>query len=203
MTKVGNQRETINSYMYDVPLVDLNGKVWCISACGIDEATSPVGKVNCQTLVQHFPRLAGSHFWRPHGAIELLIGIDHCSLLPQVIESTENLQLMQNSLGVTNLSTHTRVRINHVNVKEYQYIESVINSRTKDDLENFFSIGSLGISCSPICSGCKCGNCVPEKKDFSLREEHEMELIMKGLQHDDDAKQWTVCYPWVKVKFAK
>lgn len=135
--------------MYDIPLVDLNRKIWCISACGIDEVTSPVGKVNCQTLVQHFPRLAGSHFWRPHGAIDLLIGIDHCSLLPQVIESTENLQLMQNSfgyvlrrshssLGVTNLSTYTRVRINHVNVKEYQYIEPVVNSRTKDDLENFF-----------------------------------------------------------------
>lgn len=39
---------------------------------------------------------------------------------------------------------------------------------------------------------------MPGNKDFSLREEREMELIMKGLQYDDDAKQWTVCYPWVK-----
>ena len=120
ITKVGNQKETVNSHMYDVPLVDLDGNTWCISACGIDEVTSPVEEVNYQTLIQHFPRLVDSHFWRPHGTIDLLIGIDHCGLLPQVIESTENLRLMKNSfgyvlrgshpsLGVANMSTHTHM----------------------------------------------------------------------------------------------
>lgn len=209
ITKVGNQKETLNSYMYDVPLVDLAGNAWCVSACGIDEVTAPVEEVNHQTLVRHFPRLAGSHFWRPHGTIDLLVGIDHCGLLPQVVETNGNLQLMENSfgyvlrgshpsLGVANMSTLTHVRINHVSVKDYQYIEPVIKSRTKEDLEYFFSIESLGISCSPKCSGCKCGNCAHGNKDFSLKEEREMELITKGLQYDEDSKQWTVCYPWVK-----
>lgn len=209
ITKVGNQKETVKSHMYDVPLEDLEGNTWCISACGIDEVTAPVKEVNHQLLVQHFPRLAGSHFWRPHGNIDLLIGIDHCGLLPQVVETVGNLQLMQNSfgyvlrgshpsLGAANMSALTSVQINHANVKDYQYIEPVAKSRTKDDLEYFFSIERLGISCSPKCSGCKCGNCAYGNKDYSLKEEREMELIKKGLQYDDESKQWTVCYPWVK-----
>ncbi|MPC10934.1 hypothetical protein E2C01_003578 [Portunus trituberculatus] len=42
ITKVGNQKETVNSRMYDVPFVDLEGNACCISACGIDELTASV-----------------------------------------------------------------------------------------------------------------------------------------------------------------
>ena len=63
---------------------------------------------------------------------------------------------------------------------------------------DFFSMESLGISCSPACGSCKCGKCHPGAKNMTLLEEKELELIKKGLKFDSDKGRWVAKYPWIK-----
>ena len=63
-------------------------------------------------------------------------------------------------------------------------------------LDNFFNSESLGVSCTPNCGSCRCGNCALGSSQNSTKEQKELELIEKGLSIDDCV--WTVKYPWVK-----
>ena len=51
-------------------------------------------------------------------------------------------------------------------------------------VEDFSSIESLGVSCTPSCGNCKCGKCHPGAKNMTLIEEKELNLIKKGLTFD-------------------
>ena len=57
ITKVGNSLETVASKEYVVPVVDMYGVEWKITACGIDEITAPVDKVNMSVVSRLFHSL--------------------------------------------------------------------------------------------------------------------------------------------------
>ena len=61
---------------------------------------------------------------RPHGFVELLLGLDYCILLPNVIKTVGDLQLLRNQFGYTIRGYHPLVgsissndeNIYHVNI---------------------------------------------------------------------------------------
>ncbi|XP_068200399.1 uncharacterized protein [Palaemon carinicauda] len=209
ITKVGNKTETVSSKEYTVPVVDIYGVKWEIIACGIDEITTPVEKVDMNVVSCLFKSLNGLHISRPFGVIHLLIGIDYCVLMPQVIETNGNLQLMLNQFGYVvrgfhpQLTSHcyqsnVSVRINHIDITDVNEITSVPRKTIKDVLDNYLSIESLGTSCYPKCSGCKCGNCTPGQSNCTVKEERELAQISHGLSFDSAKNRWSVAYPWVR-----
>lgn len=190
LTKVGNSMGTIASKEYVVPIVE-----WEITACGIDEIITPVNEVNMTAVSKLFHCLRNYPITRPHGEIHLLIGIDYCSLMPQVLETNGNLQLMHNRFGYVVRGSHPHltfhgsqpgvsVGINHMKIANFDEISSSPKKTVKEDLDSYFNIENLGVSCYPKCSGCKCGNCTPGQKNYSLKEERELALITEGLVFD-------------------
>ena len=207
ITKVGNSLETVSSKEYVVPVIDQDGVKWEITACGIDEITAPIDEINMNVVSTLFQSLKDCPITRPHGGIHLLIGIDYCNLMPQVAETNGNLQLMQNQFGYVVRGSHPRlsfsgsrpsVRINHMKIADFNDISPSPKQTIKENLDSYFRIENLGVSCHPKCSGCKCGNCTPGQKNCSLKEERELALITKGLVFDTANSRWVVSYPWLK-----
>ena len=68
----------------------------------------------------------------------------------------------------------------------------------KVNMEDFYNIEALGVQCKPKCGGCKCGKCSLGAKDYTIKEERELELIERNLTFNSDDSTWTVEYPWIK-----
>ena len=142
----------------------------------------------------------------------MLIGLDNTLLLPRVIDSVDNLQLLQNRYGYVLRGSHpaiiandppmnTHVSIYHVNIKTVNEINIASSKSVKDDIERYFDIENLGISCVPKCGSCRCGKCAPGNQDYSLKEERELKLITEGLSYDKANLKWSCRYPWIKAPF--
>ena len=140
----------------------------------------------------------------------MLIGVDSCTMMPTVVKTVGNCQLLENQFGycirgsfeTTNIideNATTTIRINHANI-ESQLDEIKIEShkQTVNELEEFFRIESLGIKYAPKCGSCRCGKCLTGTHNFTLKEERELAMIRDGLSYDKQRKTFTIDYPWVK-----
>lgn len=99
LTKVGAQTEEGESNVYKLRLRDKFGRERIIDACGISEITAESREVN----LTPFAHMFGVQEWqltRPSGRIELLIDSDYHTLLPHVIETVHNVQLIANDFGL-------------------------------------------------------------------------------------------------------
>ena len=68
----------------------------------------------------------------------------------------------------------------------------------KANVEDFYNIENLGIECKPSCGGCKWGRCPIGSKEYSIKEERELELIDKNLEYDYQDGRWIAEYSWIK-----
>lgn len=210
VTKVGNECNKFETLEYDVPLCDRHGVTHVVRACGISEVTSEMCQVDT-TGVASLLGVRSSDIERPYGKIDMLVGSDYCGLLPSVVHTVGNLQLMHGPFGYcirgshpllkvksTN-NTHVCVRINHVAGISYVndlFVEPKASVTSR--LDDFFSVENLGTYCIPKCGSCKCGKCPVGSNKYSIKEERELSLITQGLTHDPMTKRWTASYPWIK-----
>ena len=211
VTKVGGMTEKLHSREYTIPLVDLYGKVRHITAYGIEHITSAICKVDLTKVVALFRNITVADLDRPEGDIDLLIGTDWCNLMPVVESTVGNLQLMKNMFGYCIRGSHPlvrfeshrdyafTVRVNHATSFLHPTALSVEEtSKVTLNLERFFEIEALGTYCVPRCGACKCGSCAIGDKNYSIKEERELDMINAGLAYNKDKKIWTAEYPWVK-----
>ena len=97
------------------------------------------------------------------------IGIDCCAILPQVVDTVENLQLMKNQFGYCIRRYHNeckneapsiqQVKIDSGTIYNINNISVDTVSDLKRKLDEYFTVDNLGASCVPKCGGCKCGKC--------------------------------------------
>ena len=87
----------------------MDGKIWNVTAYGIESITSSVCEVDFTKVAELFEGITVSDLDRPSD-IDLLIGIDWCNLMPQVVSSVGNLQLMQNMFGYCIRGSHPLVK---------------------------------------------------------------------------------------------
>lgn len=144
---------------------------------------------------------------RPEGPIDILLGIDHCELLPEVVQTQGKLQLLKNSfiyclrgLQRNNYEGcklgHVIVRTNHAAVGiPVNDILTESGSGVSVKLNKFFALESVGTECHPKCPKCLCRNC-PEST-HSMKEERQLALIEKGLRYDAERREWIPSYPWL------
>ena len=132
--KVGNVIERVKSKCYNLLLSDLNGFIHNIKVCGLDQITSSQGFVNMYNIAQLFqidPKLIE----RPQGKVELLIGVDNCSIMPQVINYKNYLQLLENCFGYCVRGIMNESQSNQVNHITFHLNHVVCNSSTDIQIE--------------------------------------------------------------------
>ena len=163
ITKVGNVTEWTRSKEYVLPLTDLEGKVWEIRVYGMNEVTADVGHVDIERVVKLFKSLKPSDIMRPIGKVDVLIGTDCCTLLPDKVNQVGNLQLMKNQFGYClrgshpllglgpRLSNLMMLRIHHASgeVLHVNHVGLKPATSLKVSLDRFFEIESLGTQCTP------------------------------------------------------
>lgn len=88
--------------------------------------------------------------------------------------------------------------VNKAVVDVYQTSLSVEeNDSLKESLDGFFKLDTMGTECTPRCISCLCKKC-PGSGNLSAKEEHELDLIERGLCYNEREKRWDVSCPWVK-----
>ena len=128
--KVGNDSTSFPTEEYKVPLLDLAGETWTVSAYGIDEITANLQQVDIQDIKSRFPEVDAAKLRRPQGQIDMLIGVDSCTMMPTVVKTVGNCQLLENQFGycirgsfeTTNIideNATTTIRINHANIESH------------------------------------------------------------------------------------
>ena len=144
---------------------------------------------------------------RPNSNVDLLIGADYCSIMPRVIRTVNNLQLLQNTFGLcvrgktdwkhSDIKCNINVRICHIIChSDDSFLAKPTQSLSKQ-VEHFFTAENLGTECNPKCGQCKCGKCSLNDQ-ISIKEKREMDLIMDNLIYDVNNKSWTITYPWIR-----
>ena len=109
ITKVGNTVEIVDSKEYMVPLMDLDGEIYNIKCCGMDDISAPINYVDIRVASKIFPCIKDVELTRPFGKIHMLVGIDNTVLLPQVVDTMNNLQLLKNRFGYVLRGIHPAI----------------------------------------------------------------------------------------------
>jgi len=190
IVKIGNVKETVNSHIYEVPIVDRNGEIEMFRAYGIPQISSEIEAIQIDELAKEL-EVNADGLERPTGEIEMLIGYEYAGFHPEKIKSKGHLLLLQNKFGKCLGGAHLMVK-----ERTKVIVQNVQISHASISIEEFFSNESLGVSCTPKCGGCRCGECPIGSKQYTLQQERELALIEDGLSHTND--KWTSRYPWLR-----
>nr|XP_027237393.1 uncharacterized protein LOC113828586 [Penaeus vannamei] len=206
VTKIGNESRNLSSKIYKVPLVDAEGNLWEIEACGIMEITSEVPKFDLSKVLDILDA-SELKIRRPWGKIELLIGTDYAGIMPIVLKTVGNFQLMKNAFGYCIRESFLSelmfklngviIRVNHSNCSYKVEEIDIMPLKGIGKQIDFLSVEGLCVQCSPKCGECKCGKC-PLIGEYTLKEERELLLIKEGLKYNVKEKCFHVTYPFVK-----
>ena len=190
--KVGGKRERIKSFEYNLPLLDKDGQEVLLQVYGINQISTSIERVIVDSVVKLFPNISCEDVARPVGEIDVLVGLEYAGFHPVREDNVGHLLLLANQFGKCLGGSHsmlhegTRKLIQHVTI---HHIRSI-------DIQDFYDIESLGVSCSPKCGGCKCGRCPIGSNPYTIREERELKLIDDGLKLDGNT--WYASYPWIR-----
>lgn len=209
MVTVGNVCDTVSTKLYEVPLIDVTGKIRSVHCVGIDDITSEVKPVDISEIHYIFDVSTNTDILRPQGKVDLLIGADNCDMIPSVVKTVGKLQLMKGPFGYCIRGSHqnfkdnnTRyysAKINHIQInRELDALHGEPWKTLKEDLDNFFTVDHLGTNCKLQCDNCSNCNKCSRELDITIKEEEEMKLILKGLNHQEREKVWVAHYPWIK-----
>ena len=84
------------------------------------------------------------------------------------------------------------------NAECFKYNVAHVNHVRRIELSDFYKIENLGVECTPRWGGCKCGKCPPGSKNYTLKEEKELNLIENNLEYNSQENLWITTYPWIK-----
>ena len=196
IVKIGGQNEKIETMKYKLPLMDKQGHAVEFEVYGINKITSDIEHVNVESIAHLFRNVTKDEIARPIGSVDVLIGYEYAAYHPEREQNVGHLILLKNRFGRCVGGTHPLL-------KEVYMTHNLGNARVntivgKVNIEDFYNIEALGVQCKPKCGGCKCGKCSLGAKDYTIKEERELELIERNLTFNSDDSTWTVEYPWIK-----
>ena len=192
VVKVGGKPETVHSCEFVVPLLNSEKQLVEIRAYAIDKISTPVKKLSIPAVTNLFSGVSYKEVERPHGNIDLLIGMDYAGFHPKPIQEAGHLILLKNQFGKCVSGSHPVVKD-----KTCSLIQTVtIHHVKRVEIEDFYDTEALGTYCQPRCGGCRCGKCSLGGKSCTIKEDLEMKMIEDGLCHN--GTQWVASYPWIK-----
>ena len=195
LVTVGGTRKKVESQRYRLVIFDQNNQEASLDVLGIDQISTAIEQVNLNEVLHLFSNQDRvSKVDRPNsGEIDLLIGFDYAAYHPVKIEEIDHLLLMENRFGFLVAGAHPCM-----NENTKKLVKHAIVLHTSINVEEFFSIEALGVTCYPKCGSCSCGKCHTGGKSMTLAEEKEHELIKKGLVFVEQTGRWLAHYPWIK-----
>ena len=196
IVKLGGQNEKIETMKYKLPLLDKQGHTIEFEVYGINKITSDIEHVDVESIAHLFRNITKDEIARPAGPVDVLIGYEYAAYHPEREQNIGHLVLLKNRFGRCVGGTHPLL-------KEMCMAHDLRNTRvntivSKVNIDDFYTIGALGVQCKPRCGGCKCGKCSLGAKDYTIQEERELELIERNLAFNSEDNTWTVEYPWIK-----
>ena len=192
--KVGGTSERIVSCKYLLPLIDLKGHVVEFEVYGIDKITTDIESVNIDKVLHLFNNVTPDEIKRPTGSVDVLIGYGYAGFHPEPEQKSDHLLLMRNRFGRCLGGAHAELKDASHEVRDV----CVHHVSAGVKIEDFYSIENLGVECTPRCGGCRCGRCPLGAKNYSLKEEKELQLIERNLEFDDVENRWVTSYPWIR-----
>ena len=192
VTVIGGKKQDMESFRYDLNLIDRDSRIVHFIVYGIDQISTNVSNVDLSKIRSMFKSARPEAFRRPVGEIDILIGFEYAGYHPVTIQSANHLVVMENRFGHCIGGQHpllketTRKLVQHVSISHVKHVK----------IDDFYNIESLGVQCNPQCGNCKCGKCPIGGKNYSIKEEREHNLIDKAVVHKGD--YWEASYPWIK-----
>ena len=196
ITKVGGETEKLQTYKYNLPLIDLKGDQVILEVYGIDKITNDIQGIKSTFIASMFNNVLQKDINRPEGKVDVLIGYQYAAYHPQKEQNNGHLLLLENRFGKCVGGSHPMIKETTQRLNEI--VDAKIHLVDTISINDFYQIENLGIECKPKCGGCKCGKCAIGSKNYSLREERELHLIENNLKYDKENKRWIAQYPWVK-----
>ena len=176
--------------IYLVPLVDRTGKIHRVKCFGAESITSKLEKVLIDGVIHHFPQYTEDQLVRPHGQVQLLIGLNQLEILPiGPVFKVEGLGIFESIFGTGFVlaGTHASLKQPKVKLSEVAFSMrtavfgkgqrvNLIAQRTIDQAFPF--LDEVGLSPPARCSGCqRCQECTVRAQKFSAVEAAELVAI--------------------------
>ena len=149
--------------------------------------------MSIENLANLFKSVSKDDIVRPAGPLDVLIGYEYAAYHPQRAQNVGHLLLLQNRFGLCIGGTHPSIKDD---IKKHDLSYARVQHVIK--VEDFYQIENLGVECVPRCGSCKCGHCAVGSKNYSIKEEKELELIEKNMKFDAQDNRWLAEYPWIK-----
>ena len=97
LTVVGGMQHSMESKRYEIPLVDLEGRIFVLHAYSINNISSNINSLDFDQIKKFFPGVENLN--RPEGEVDLLIGYNYAAWHPVPEKSYKHLLLLSNSFG--------------------------------------------------------------------------------------------------------
>ena len=153
--KVGGIKDDLASFIYDLTLVDKDGKQVVFKVYGIDKITTAVKRIKLDGIIHLFRGLDGKEVERPEGEIDVLIGFEYAGFHPVQEQSSGHLLLLKNRFGRCLGGSHPELTENARKVVQ----GVVVNHAESISIGDFYEVEGIGVECHPRCGCCHCGRC--------------------------------------------
>ena len=88
------KEQLLKAKEYIISLTDQEGNMWCITVYGMLEITGTISPRDLIEASLLFDELSNVKVKRPHSQVDLPIGSDSCSILPNKVAEIDNIQLL-------------------------------------------------------------------------------------------------------------
>ena len=197
LSGVGTNKNTFNTKLYSVPIIDKDGKTHHISAFGIDCITSTSVNRNLQEAVERFPELNLEDVELSSSKVDLLIGMTNVSIMPIRIKVNGELALFHSIFGTGKLLGGTTRGGAGVSERVMQLAHTVAHTEARGVKMDFLSAEAFGVDVPKRCSTCKsCKECNHKNSQMSFEELTELQHIEDSLVLDVNANKWSTSYSY-------
>ena len=190
---VGGESNRVESATYRLTLVGKANEKVSIEVLGMEKISTPINYIDIgfvKEVFEHCPK----DIVRPTGReIDILVGIEYAAYHPVQREVCGQLVLLENQFGYVVAGSHPKLK-----EQTSLLVQHAVVLHSHGNIEKFFEIENLGVSCQPKCGSCRCGTCHPGGKNMSLKEEEELKLIENNIRFNEATGRWIAHYPWIK-----
>ena len=195
--------------IYLVPLVDKFGNIHRVKCFGAESITSKLEKVYIDGVVHSFPELTAEQLARPHGAVQILIGLNQLELLPEgPIRKDGGLGVYESIFGTGYVLAGTHPSLKQPKIKFSNVAFSMrtavlglghrVNLLAQRNVDQAFPfLDEIGLEPPARCTGCtRCKECTVRAQKYSAVEAAELVAIEERIKVVDGHA--IAEYPFIK-----
>ena len=195
--------------IYLVPLVDKTGIIHRVKCFGVESITSKLEKVYIDGVIYSFPKLTAEQLARPHGTVEILIGLNQLDIMPKgPVMIDGGLGVFESIFGTGYVLAGTHPSLKQPKVKYSKVAYSMRTAvmgmghrvnliATKNIGQAFPFMDEIGLEPPARCGGCtRCTECTVRAQKYSAVEAAELVAIEERIKIVDGHA--IAEYPFIK-----